>query len=407
MAGKLWRGLKPVLLGVRGVFLLATDTALRLVPRGPSGARRRVLIVRLDRIGDFLLWLDAVRALRRVYPADQYELTLMGHPSWTSLAQEAGVFDQVWPLDQRRFVWSLRYRWAQLRRIRRAGFSTVVQARYSRELFVEDAVTRASSTPERIGFGLSMSRETRCQKAVSDRWYTRLVAPETGPRMELEHNARLVRALGLTHFRAGVPSLSVSEPLPDALAGRDYFVLFPGASWSGKQWPVENFCALAERLHRRTGWAGVVCGGPDEAALGATLAAQADAPLQNWAGRTTLTQLAAIIAGARIVVSNDTSGVHMAAAVDTPSVCILGGGHYGRFLPYRVENGGGRALPLPVITPMDCFGCGWHCIYPVAPGRPTPCVGNVTLDSVWESVQSVLDGACARAAGDTGVEVVV
>ena len=63
--------------------------------------------------------------------------------------------------------------------------------------------------------------------------------------------------------------------------------------------------------------------------LGKTLEQNTDIPLQNWAGRTSLQELSAIIARAHILVGNETSAVHIAAAVSTPSVCTLGEGTTG------------------------------------------------------------------------------
>ena len=379
-----------LLLGVRGAVLLLADSGWLLFSRpGHAVARTKVLVIRLDRIGDFLLWLPAARALRELYPRDQYELTLLAHPSWTDLARDQGIFDQVRALDVRRFVWNFAYRFGQLGWMRGAGFSAAIQARYSRELFVEDAILRASGATDRIGFRRENGPETRFQKPISDRWYTTLLETAGPSVTELERNAQLVRALGLTTFQTTTPELRVTEPPPPSLSGSPYYVLFPGASWDGKRWPQADFLELARRLFRQTGWKGVMCGGPGEEPLGESMAADAGVPLESWIGRTSLAQSAALIAGAQVLIGNDTSGIHMAASVGTPSVCVLGGGHYGRFLPYPPVRGG-RPLPLTVVKPMDCFGCGWQCVYHVEPGQPVPCVRDVSVDAVWQSVCKVL-----------------
>jgi len=56
------------------------------------------------------------------------------------------------------------------------------------------------------------------------------------------------------------------------------------------------------------------------------------------AGKTTIAQLVELIRNASLLIGNDSAAIHMAAATQTPSVCILGGGHYGRFLPYQPES---------------------------------------------------------------------
>ena len=382
--------LKKALLGLRGALLLLLDTFTLLVVKGQRrGGRQKVLIVRLDRIGDFLLWLPTTSAWRFLYPADQYELTLLANPSWAETAEGLHCFDHVQTLDVHRFVWSLPYRYRFMKWVRQTGFAKVVQARYSRELFAEDAVTRVSGAGERFGFARHADAGTHIQKRISDRWYTQLFDDGGPDSMELQRNAILMRSLGLTGFRSEVPTLPVTEALPAELQGMNYYVLFPGASWGGKRWPVEKFQRLAQRIYAACGWTGVLCGASDEREIGVRLLADTTSPLLDWIGKTSLPQLVTVIAGAQMLIGNDTSGIHMAAAVGTPSVCILGGGHYGRFLPYVTENPAAKPLPLPVIKPMACFGCDWHCIYERHDDKPVPCVRDVSVESVWAAIDNL------------------
>ena len=148
---------------------------------------------------------------------------------------------------------------------------------------------------------------------------------------------------------------------------------------------------VADRIYRKTGWRGVVCGGPADIQLAKNLCSQCSAPLLNWAGRTDLPQLAAILSAAQLLVTNDTSATHMAAICGVPTVCILGGGHYGRFLPYQVEQMDGRPLPRAIIHQMPCFGCNWQCIYGCSDALPVPCIDQVTVSEVWREISEILE----------------
>jgi len=362
--------------------------------RGPAGTRRKVVLVRLDNIGDFVLWRDALRGWRELFPPETHELTLIAQQTWASLLEGVPEIDQVWTLDRDKLVRDRAYRRAQLKAMRQAGFDAVVQARPGRELLREDALSRVSGARERIAWARPDGGTSRVHQLLSERVYTRLVPPGLPSQMELERNADLVRALGLAGFKPDVPRLAEQAECPSALAGQEFYVLFPGADRAERRWPPSRFAEIARRLHALTGWLGVVCGGPDDRERGQEIAQAAQVPMQDWTGRTSLPVLAAIMRRAHLVVSNETGGVHLAASVSTPCVCITGGGHWGRFLPYAPGLAARRALPLPVVFPMPCFGCDWKCIYPVAPGEPTPCVENVTLEAVWAQVQaSVLEKA--------------
>ena len=117
--------------------------------------------------------------------------------------------------------------------------------------------------------------------------------------------------------------------------------------------------------------------------------AAARSPLLNWVGRTTLPGLAAVLAHAELLVGNETSAIHIAAAVGTPAVCIVGGGHYGRFMPYLVEEDG-RPLPVAAVHRMGCFHCDWRCVYHPPKGTPVPCIEKVEVEDVWAAVRVAL-----------------
>ena len=383
---------------LRQPWLVAFDSLVmcRLPAARPDP--RRVLAVRLDAIGDFVLWLDAARALRRLYPPPDFHITLLGNQAWTSLAERLPCFDEVWPLDGRRFHQSPTYRSRILSQVRAAGFSIAIQPTYTRETCNGDAIIRATGAPRRIGFG----RSAPDARLWGDRWYTQLIPARSGTLMELLRNAEFARWIGVSDFRARLPELPAGWPLPASVAGLDYFILVLGASMDVKRWPPGSFAQAAERLRRETGWSAVLCGGPGETSLGLSFEQLAPGlPLVNLIGKTSLNELVAVVKGARLVISNDTGPVHIAAAVGTPAVCIVGGGHFGRFLPYAVEAeaeadaqqapsaGSPRRshAPAAVHYPMPCYGCGWHCIYRPPRGQPAPCVSQVSVETVWQAIR--------------------
>lgn len=227
------------------------------------------------------------------------------------------------------------------------------------------------------------------QKARADSWYTRLVPAAAEPLMELRRNAEFLRGLGLPSFRSGLPELPVRAKAPAGIPA-PYYVLFPGAGVGNRQWPVQHFRELAERIHLATGWTGIVCGGPGEEALGKELAAVSTAPLQDRTGATSLGELVAVIAEAALLVANETSAVHIAAAVGTPSVCVVGGGHFGRFVPYQVEKAVTGPVPMAVYREMPCFGCNWRCPHCRDLHQVAPCIAAVSTDDVWGAVSKII-----------------
>lgn len=355
-----------------------------------KSTKTKILIIRLDAIGDFILWLDAAKELQSLFPKDRCHITLLGNQAWTALAEDSPYFDEVWSLDRNRFFNSPAYRFKMFKRIREAGFDKAIQPTFSREFFYGDAIVRASGAKERIGSQGDLSNISPWQKRISDRWYTRLIPASKSTLMELERNAEFLRGFGLANFQANLPNLDLFSLNNQKIRIKEkkYFVMFIGANLKRKRWSAVNFKELASRIYKNNGIPGIICAGKEENELGKVFDNKAET--KNLVGETSLTDLIAIIANASLVVSNDSCAVHIAAAVSTPSICILGGGQYGRFMPYPSEMSRVRPLPIEIINKMDCFNCNWRCAYKIKKEDPFPCIKNITVNEVWELVRNVL-----------------
>jgi ADP-heptose:LPS heptosyltransferase len=373
------------------LFLLLIDSFPFFIRKDKKReALKKVLIVRLDSIGDFILWLDAAKAFRELFPTSEYQTTLLGNEIWAPLADGLSYFDEVWPLNKQRFFKDIPYRIKTLIKVRRSGFDIVINPAFSREFPFGDSIVRTSGAPTRIGFNGDYFNITKWQKRTSDRWYTKLVAAAGGSFTELERNAEFMRGLGLTGFKSNAPELALISRMPDSFNLKDYYVLCPGAGADFRRWPLSNFVKIAEQIFNATGHTCVICGGPGEEELGKALERQLKVPVTNWAGRTSLRELTSVIAGARLLIGNETGAVHIATAVSTPAICILGGGHFSRFLPYRLETHTDRPLPVAAFNKMDCFNCDWKCKYVLSDNDTLPCIANISVDAVWKEVLGIL-----------------
>jgi ADP-heptose:LPS heptosyltransferase len=398
-------GLKKWAVAARDVGLFTIDPLLAYTPgeRGGKDAYKpappaeaddgaeNVLVLRLDAIGDFVLWLDAAEGLHSYY--EHAEITLVGNALWTDLAERLPYFDHVIPVDPYRFRHHLGYRRQVLQRITETSYREALHVAHRRAgRFADaDAILRAVRADRKVASQGDTAPDW--QMWWSNRWYTDILSIDQEA-MELRRNAQYVRGVGARSFRAGIPTLPAARlPSVDGIP-RSFYVLFPGAGADYRRWPIDRFADVAERVYRETTWTGLVCGGPGEEHMGNALCRKADAELENWVGRTSIPELASVIDRARLLLGNETSAVHIATAVRTPSICILGGGHYGRFVPYDVDEPPlDRPMPRVVTHEMPCFGCDWNCCFEVVDGEPVPCVDRISIDAVWARVERALDDA--------------
>ncbi len=355
--------------------------------------KQKILILRLDGIGDFILWLDSAKEYRKIYPPDQFEIVLLANASWSDVAGQMLYWDRVIPLDRQLFDRNLAYRWDMLRKLRAHGFDIVIQPRFSREFRYEDAIIKSSPAKERIGMDGDLSNINAGQKRRGDRHYTRLIKPGTEGVSELDRNAAFINALlkegSFVPQRPGLLREMWKDVKSPSIEG-PYYVLALGAGWDQKRWPLEYFAALAAKIYKKTGWVGVIGGdGKTDQELSKRLAGMEGLGIKDHVGKFSLQDSIGAIARARFLVGNDSGMAHVAAAVGIPSVCVLGGGQFGRFLPY--PSGMKEGAPISVYTQMPCYDCNWRCIHKIHKGRPYPCIQEITVEQVWKQVEALID----------------
>jgi ADP-heptose:LPS heptosyltransferase len=367
-----------------------TDLFVRL-RRGSIVSTNELLLIRLDAIGDFVIWLDSAREFRRLYP--NIRITLCASSVVSELAKTLPCWDDVVEVDLKRFNLSFTYRHRLLLQLRRRGFGTVIQPTFSRVFLHGDAIVRATGAEYRIGSVGDLTNTHPFLKRVSDAWYTKLVAASADPMMELERNAEFIENLSGQGFNARLPVLPKVGTLPIGLeVNASYFIIFPGASWTGRQWPASKFAETVATLYRTTGWVPVLCGSPGDTLVCQDVIDQSGVTCAiNFSGLTTLIELTQVLRTAKLLISNETSAVQIAVSVSTPTVCILGGGHFGRFMPYPIKLGGRKSVVA--IHKMSCYNCNWHCTQPHLAGGPVPCVAGVTVKNVLERVEVALASA--------------
>ncbi|MBN9581284.1 MAG: glycosyltransferase family 9 protein [Afipia sp.] len=360
--------------------------------RRPRDASR-ILVVRLDNIGDFVLWLDGARAIRHRYPRPDHRITLAASAEVAAFAASSGLFDEVIAVDRRRLGSDAPYRRALWRQIAGLQAAVAVNPTFSRAL-MGDELIHASAAPERIGLRGDTSNQTLRKKTRTDRWYTRLVDVPEGLH-EIDINAVFARPFdAATHaMRPRLENAMLSRPawLDDM---RDYVVVFPSAGLTAKQWPPERFAAVIDHIRAQTGWSTLLCGHTSDADIAADIMRRTGADrVHNMCGQTTLNELAGVLASAKLLVANDTGAVHIAAAVGCPAVVPFGGWHFGRFLPYPAHVDPPPAGVQPVFVPMDCYQCDARCIFPRAPDDPFACLDRVSTEAVWEAVRPIIERA--------------
>jgi ADP-heptose:LPS heptosyltransferase len=207
----------------------------------------------------------------------------------------------------------------------------------------------------------------------------------------VENHLALVAALGVPTPRAPL-SLPIDPAAQRAVAARlaeagvppgPRAVLFPTTTLRGKQWPIARWLALAARLAAAWRGAVVLQFAPPEADLAER--AREEAPGAHVLGGLPLSELSALVAGSSLVVSQDSLGIHLAAAHGVPVVVLFGATDPARYRPWGVEHVVLRAEGLA------CSPCGGRSCR--SPYYPWACIDGLDDEAVFETSRAWLEGS--------------
>ena len=154
------------------LFYIFDSLALFNDASPPKNKFELVLLIRQDAIGDFIMWLDTAKEYRNLFPAKKYKIILVGNTSWCGLADELPYWDQVVPIESKKFKSFTGYRWHLLREIKNMSASISVQPTYSRDFYHGDTIIRASTALRKVGSVGDMNNRNWLKKIISVRWYT-------------------------------------------------------------------------------------------------------------------------------------------------------------------------------------------------------------------------------------------
>ncbi len=378
---------------LRGAYrsVLAALYAARVSAKSPTGSARSVLIIRGDAIGDFVLFLPALRVLRQHYAGARISLVVAGECA--DLASSFVPVDEVIAYDRKRYRFDLAYRIRLIRRLRSQHFDVALNPAHSREPLT-DELLYCSGARERIAAEGDLSNIGARAKTENNAFCTQICPSSPELLREPERNREFVEQLiGERGSREDFqPSLLPSQShLNDASAllrgqgldpQKDLIVaMFPGASNAVRIWPPGCYARIADFFSEAYGARVLLGGSSSERELGEGIIRLCRSTPCNLIGGTTLPQLAAVLRLCSLYLGSESGPLHLAVAVGAPTLCIMGGGHFGRFYPY-----GDPKKHRMVFKQMDCYNCNWKCIH-----QTVRCIEEISLSQVWQEAKKIME----------------
>lgn len=363
---------------------------------------RRVLVIRLDEIGDVVLTTPFLRELRRNLP--EAWITLVVKPQVYNLVELCPYVDEVLTYD-----WRAKGRWADLRRHGRAlrlawrhlwqrRFDLAILPRWDTDYYHGTFLLYFSGALWRVGYSETVNERKRRNNKGFDRLLTHPLN-DSELKHEVEHNLDVIRYLGgqVQDDRLELWLSAEDESFAERFLTNhgvkpgDLLVgLAPGAGASKRMWPIDRFAQLGFWLQEAYNARLLVVGGPGEVPLGKDLERALGASVVNAVGRTTLRQAAALLKCCRLFVGNDAGPMHLAAAVGVPVVELSchprSGSSWSVNSPLRFGPWGSSHTVLQPSTPRP--PCLEECV-----AKSSHCIWGITVEQVEQAVARQLQCA--------------
>ena len=349
-----------------------------------TGPKRGLVVVRMDGIGDMVMFRRALDHYPAAFGVDSADVTVLGCHSWRSLTPIAFAGFNVVTIDEHAFEKKWLYRLKIALWLRRQNFAIAVCDMFMRKAMTADSLVWMSRAESRVVCHPFITERTRAEYT----WYldkaTRVI--DTGPyptHEGLRHFTFLSAIAGRT-FPPEVPAIPWRRREAKLPPGPPAIVLNFGSNEPGRRWPFDHYLELASRC-LESGHRVVFVGAGQEAFAKPRIAQLGHSNVVDTIGDLSLPELVDVLASAACVVSNDTGPGHLALGLGTPTVLIAGGGHFGCFVPYPEEIRPAGACFL--AQEMECYHCLWRCSKRASTADAFPCVAAVTVKRVWAAIE--------------------
>ena len=307
----------------------------------------KILVRATNWIGDAILSLPALRAIRQRFP--DAEITVLARPWVSALYEGERSIDKVMPLKGAPGARDWRAKWELIRLLRRDNFDLAVLFPNS---FESAALVRLAGVKRIVGYARD-GRGFLLTDAIA--------VPQAGeiPVHQRFYYLEMLRRAALIEDFPEVPDIRLDGIDKLRAKGAQLFEMLqvklpvigvsPGAAYgSAKRWLPERFAEAAARLAAEAGGSVAVFGSAAEKDLCGEVARASGG--RNFAGDTTLRAFIEMTAACRIFLTNDSGAMHIASALGVPSVTVFGP---------TDETATGPLGPAALVVrePVDCAPC--------------------------------------------------
>jgi heptosyltransferase-2 len=279
---------------------------------------KRIIIVRMDRVGDVVLSTPAIKAVRDAYPDSR--IAVLVRPYAREVVDGNPYIDEVITYDKSGKEKSLLGKVRFIAELKNKKFDLAIILHPKNSSHI---LAYLAGIPKRLGYdkklGILLTKKIPHTK-------------QYGLKHEIDYVLGLLRYIGIEGSDRNL-CMPVSRPSEERI--KDLFdkngvspndpviTIHPAASCRSRRWALERFAKTSDLLSQKYGARIVIVSGPDDKMIGGKVAELMKSKPLNLAGKTSISDLASILRRSRLLISNDSGPVHISCAVGTPVIAIF------------------------------------------------------------------------------------
>lgn len=364
---------------------------------------KRVVILRNDGLGDFVISMTAMGTLSRHFRSLGYRISLVTAPAFAKIAQQSGYFDDITPCRVSDFIqFSRREKIEFMRRLYSPAPEIIVsllggdtRAEADMMLTLSNAKGKylafwgnempniLHSNSKKMKFCSDLAKKRQAKLANK----TNVLAIREHQEDIFQYENRLVAAaMGASvSVEIQLDHLDWLEIARPASLPEKYYVLSVGGTKSMFFWPQEKFAEIIQRLHgQHPDLVPVFIGSAEEGKIADEIIGKTkEVPAINLCGKTAIEELFGIIKYCKFVFGHDSGPMNVAGILNVPSVCLVSGLLPGFYFPNK------QYPTIHCLTKdMPCRDC--RIIYNCGYGdQSRPCIAQISTNEVYAEISGL------------------
>jgi ADP-heptose:LPS heptosyltransferase len=349
-----------------------------------------ILIIKPDAIGDYIIFRNFLSIIATDKKYSDYKITLVGNILWKEFAYEfdAEIIDRFIAINHK----TLGKDWISIfNEVQKVSYDVLITFCYSRA-FLTDIIAFAACSKSKIALNGDSIRISPTLKYIFDKSvYTTLIeVPET-LKTEFQFNKLLTEYVTNTNLGIIQPFLNLNARKKSFKLdiNSSYVVFAPGAGVLNRQPNIDTLVKISSFLLEKYS----ICfiGSSEDTKLVNEIINSVSFietnKIVDLTGKAHLNEIPYILNDSLCVICNDSAIYHMAMAINKPTLCIAGGGHFNRFVKYTNHEN-----VRICYEEMPCFNCDWMCIFKFPLNDPYPCVSAIDLNHIYMNFSSLEKG---------------